>query len=88
MTCNGKASEQWLPHRELTVQHMLLLDPPAAQLLPIPSRQHPPDPPARVFYGFQENWEEANPETKFNIHKYADIFPDVLIIVNLLNIVH
>lgn len=84
MTRNGKASEQRLPHRELTVQHMFLLDPPAAT-----AAAHPlPEPPARVFYGFQENWEEANPDTKVNIHKYSDIFPDVLIIVNLLNIAH
>lgn len=27
---NGKASEQWIPRGELTVQHMLLLHPPAA----------------------------------------------------------
>ena len=40
---DGKASEQWIPRGELTVQHMLLLYPPAAAaaahpLLPAPSQ--------------------------------------------------
>lgn len=54
---DGKASEQWIPRGELTVQDMLLLHPPAAAAAaPFPSSTLPeprspvPEVPAELFW--------------------------------------
>lgn len=55
---DGKASKQWIPRGELTVQHMLLLHPPAAAAAASPSpsstlpepRSPVPEVPAELFW--------------------------------------
>lgn len=45
---DGKASEQRVPRRELTVQHMLLLHPPAAVAVPRSPCSSLPEPSSPV----------------------------------------